>query len=397
MALSGYFASVQNLAAHGALAHFFTLFGAGGSLGFFPIASNVILGGGDNNNVLGFAADQALQTLTAGDAIMGFFLQLAPLVASSRSFHNRLHIAADLALFSDGALFGAGGSNGDELILMIKRLALPGLDLLRAANLAVISAEAFLGAGGLGHGVGFARSMIKRFAFFKVAQQNLAVLAPVTNYPLLGAGRRRNFDTVILYVIRLGIYNSVIRPDLADRATHAAMAFLSAGSRFIIMCPIVLAVIAFDLIQVLLAGIAILGSLPALRLAVAGIRPITGSLSSMVVGVDLDIALFRPIALGAAPQLLALFRAGRFLGYANENLGMLFQRQFFGIGFVALVALPNDSAVSRAGRGNSLDNLNKLMFMLRLISGRSAVRQTGDRDREQQRRNHEYAKKFLHV
>ena len=208
-------------------------------------------------------------------------------------------------------------------------------------------------------------------------------------------------------MIRLGIYNSVIRPGRADSAVVAAVAFLSAGGLFGLLLPIVLAVIAIYLIQILFAAIAVLSSLPALFLAVASIFPLALRLSGLghfprvIAGILFDIALSMPIALGAAPQLLALFRAGRFLGYANENLGMLGQRQVFGLRVFANLALLNDLALFGAGRRNSFDYFILMLSArnrTRISGGRSSVRcQTGDRDRDQQGRNHEYAKKFLHV
>lgn len=97
---------------------------------------------------------------------------------------------------------------------------------------------------------------------------------------------------------------------------------------------------------------------------------------------------------------VALCFAGRSFAFNNIGLVMrgVLRNCFLGarLHSKALGALL-DSAASLFTGGILYDNFNIVVLALRLISGRSAFRQTGNHDRDQQSRDHKYAKKFLHV
>ena len=185
------------------------------------------------------------------------------------------------------------------------------------------------------------------------------------------------------------------------------MAFLSAGGLFGLLLPIVLAVLAVHLIQIAVSG-APLGSSPALVFAIALVRPsasialVLVKQAFMVVGIKRQFAHIVLFADLAAPNLSTLGFASR-LGIARISsvkiplmISQLQVSTFFSL-FTLRALIDTSTMFGASGFRLNANQLIKDVLALRLISGRSAFRQAGDRDREQQRRNHEYAKKFLHV
>ena len=323
----------------------------------FPLLNDFLAAG---------ALDAANAVLGAGS--LGQNFRLARIVLQSRDFLGFRMIAA-LANASLETLFGAGSGSGGSPDQVMTQLGANLLLNLLLAHVAHLVYNLGLIAGSFAYNdLSSASNIVLAGSLQNLAGTSLflaAHFAPLAGVAIFAAGSRLIFGRIRNIVMIAGSGDGFLLQNLI--ANGAALlhyiTIIAAGGGHVVLFQF---------------GVGING------LMLAG---------------SLDGAVFLYLAHAAFVLLLAVLAAGNFLASNVFPLAPLMASggdDSLDIMLIALVAGINSLAI--LGAGGSHAGLSIQHHMV-LAAGGALVRsrQTGNRDREQQRRNHEYAKKFLHV